>query len=317
MFSRVFLAAGVAALAIAAPASAQKGGHGGGNGKGGAQPATAQDGGGGGHGRGGGAAAPQIQRVERQQVRAPEMRVQRQQVRGPEMRVERQQSHQQIRIERQQPRQQARNIERQQVRDVERQQARNLKRQQAHQVERIDRGEARALERQQAQSGLAKRDARAEQVEQRIAANNRVVAERIASFRNADTVFDGNRTRGLIDGCPPGLWMKNNGCMPPGQAAKLIGVPLSAAGGLVPLSAYAQPLSYLYPDTPDYYYRYGNGYLYQVDRGTNLIASLLPLIGGGYLPGQYLPQSYMASYVPNYYGLNSFYPDYGQICNRY
>ena len=124
--------------------------------------------------------------------------------------------------------------------------------------------------------------------------------------------------------------------MPPGQAAKLLGTPLAAAGGLVPLSSYAQPLSYLYPDTPDYYYRYGDGYLYQVDRGTNLIASLLPLIGGGYVPGQYLPQAYMASYVPDYYGLSSFYPasygaygypyanygynggyNYNNICNRY
>ena len=25
----------------------------------------------------------------------------------------------------------------------------------------------------------------------------------------------------------------------------------------------------------------------------------------------------MASYVPDYYGLNSFYPDYGGVCNRY
>ena len=50
----LFLAAGVAALAIAAPASAQKAGHGGGGGndKGGGPPAAAP-GGGGGHGHGG------------------------------------------------------------------------------------------------------------------------------------------------------------------------------------------------------------------------------------------------------------------------
>ena len=35
------------------------------------------------------------------------------------------------------------------------------------------------------------------------------------------------------------------------------------------------------------------------------------------MPGQYLPQPYMASYVPDYYGFNSFYPDYGDTCNRY
>jgi hypothetical protein len=76
-------------------------------------------------------------------------------------------------------------------------------------------------------------------------------------------------------------------------------------------------LQYLYPATSAYYYQYGNGYLYQVDRTDNLIAALIPLLAGGFLPGQYLPQPYMASYVPDYYGLNSFYPDYGDTCNRY
>jgi hypothetical protein len=121
----------------------------------------------------------------------------------------------------------------------------------------------------------------------------------------------------MSNGCPPGLWAKNNGCMPPGQAAKLLGAPLSAATAFAPLYELPQSVSYLYPETPDYYYRYGDGYLYQVDRNTNLIDNLLPLLAGGYLPGQYLPQPYMASYVPDYYGLNSFYPDYGDICNRY
>jgi len=67
-----------------------------------------------------------------------------------------------------------------------------------------------------------------------------------------------------------------------------------------------------------------------VDRGSSLIAALIPLLAGGYLPGTYLPQPYMSSYVPDYYGLSSFYPasygyDYGasygygydNICNRY
>ena len=33
---------------------------------------------------------------------------------------------------------------------------------------------------------------------------------------------------GFVDGCPPGLDKKDNGCMPPGQAKKLVGTPLSA-----------------------------------------------------------------------------------------
>ena len=65
---------------------------------------------------------------------------------------------------------------------------------------------------------------------------------------------------------------------------------------------------YLYPATPNYYYQYGDGYLYQVDRSSSLIDALIPLLAGGYHAGHYLPQSYMSSYVPDYYGLNSFYP---------
>ncbi|MEO7276828.1 MAG: hypothetical protein ABIW33_02250 [Sphingomicrobium sp.] len=166
-----------------------------------------------------------------------------------------------------------------------------------------------------------------------------------------------------VGGCPPGLASK--GCMPPGQAAKLngnrfitadnaqilrnarvtgfnsrygtsilapatavalLGTPYSQArtiAGLNPLPLSAQ---YLYPDTPNYYYQYGNGYAYQVDRSSSLISALIPLLAGGYMPGQYLPQSYMSSNVPNYYGLNSFYPTsygsgygsgYDNLCNRY
>ena len=162
---------------------------------------------------------------------------------------------------------------------------------------------------------------RFDQVQRQQAFNNVVGADRIAAFRNAPTSFvengRGDGARGLIDGCPPGLWMKGNGCMPPGQAAKLLGAPLATAGAIVPLSVLPQPLNYFYPDTDAYYWRYGDGYLYQVDRDTSLIASLLPLIGGGYVPGTYLPAAYMDSYVPDYYGFNSFYPDYGGLCNRY
>ena len=146
------------------------------------------------------------------------------------------------------------------------------------------------------------------------------MARRVAAFKDASTTFDGStrlRGRALIDGCPPGLWMKNNGCLPPGQAAKFIGAPLASVRSVGTFNALPSNLRYLYPDTDDYYYRYGDGYLYQVDRSDNLIMALLPLIAGGFVPGQYMPQSYMSSYVPNYYGLSSFYPDSQYNCNRY
>jgi hypothetical protein len=188
-----------------------------------------------------------------------------------------------------------------------------------------ERQQLRGFERQQAQKGFAGRVVEQgkgfEKAQRQLAFKDPTNIERVQAFRNAPTTFvesvGGKGFRGLVDGCPPGLWMKGNGCMPPGQAAKLLGTPLAAAGAIVPLSVLPQPLSYFYPDTSDYYWRYGNGYLYQVDRESALIASLLPLFGGGYVPGTYLPAAYMGSYVPAYYGFNSFYPDYGDDCYRY
>lgn len=104
----------------------------------------------------------------------------------------------------------------------------------------------------------------------------------------------------------------------PAQAARFVGQPVSAVSGTVALAALPASVSYLYPDTPAYYYQYGGGYLYQIDRSTSLIAALIPLLAGGFLPGTYLPQPYMASFVPAYWGLDSFYPAYfGATCNRY
>jgi len=105
--------------------------------------------------------------------------------------------------------------------------------------------------------------------------------------------------------------------LPANQVERFVGVPVSQVTNFVGLSPLPASIQYLYPATPDYYYQYGDGYLYQINRSDNLIASLLPLLAGGYLPGQYLPQPYMASYVPDYYGFDSFYPDDGDLCNRY
>jgi len=114
----------------------------------------------------------------------------------------------------------------------------------------------------------------------------------------------------------------------PAQVVNFVGQPVSAVTPFMALNPLPASVSYLYPTTPDYYYQYGGGYLYQVDRGSNLISALLPLLTGGYMPGQYLPSAYMSSYAPSYYGLNSFYPasyapsygygyGYDNLCNRY
>jgi hypothetical protein len=134
--------------------------------------------------------------------------------------------------------------------------------------------------------------------------------------------------RGLINGCPPGLWMKDNGCLPPGQAKKLVGtvIPTSLRAASMPLV-----LQSFYPDNDDYYYRYQNGYLYNVDRSSNLVNALLPLIGGGYTPGMMFPTAYAPyyssgtnfpswygnSYVADSYGWDAFYPDSQYVDYRY
>ena len=323
--TRLFLAAGVAALAISAPAGAQRD-----NDKDrdrGAQRAERQQ------------KAQAQQRAERPQ-RAERAQAQQRAERRVErpQRVERQaqrQAERPQRVERQAQRQVERpqRVERQAERRVERPQ--RIERQ-AGVEQRVERRTDRVLNRTDDRV-TARQQARAERMDRidRIGTNvaarvdNRIeraqlrndgYARRIAAFRDAAPTFDivsRARGRALIDGCPPGLWMRNNGCMAPGQAAKLLGAPLSAVGNVVTLNALPQSLNYLYPDTSDYYYRYGDGYLYQVDRSDNLIMSLLPLIAGGFIPGQYLPASYMNSYVPNYYGLSSFYQDSPYTCNRY
>jgi hypothetical protein len=65
----------------------------------------------------------------------------------------------------------------------------------------------------------------------------------------------------------------------------------------------------IYYDTDDYYYRWGDGYAYRVDRGDNLVSALLPLIGAGLGVGMPFPYQGSSYYVPSNY--QSFYPDYG------
>lgn len=105
--------------------------------------------------------------------------------------------------------------------------------------------------------------------------------------------------------------------LPVQEVDRFIGAPVAQVAGMVGLAPIPAEIQYLYPPTPDYYYEWGDGYVYQIDRSTSLIAALIPLLAGGYLPGDYLPVSYMNDYVPASYGFNAFYPDDGGLCNRY
>ena len=314
--TRLILAAGVAALAITAPASA-KPDRGGGDREQRAQAVKQQGGG------------ERAQRADRAQPVQRAERTQRSQ------RFAAFQERRERRVERVKPeraeRVQNRSFERQQVRANRVDQVRNraLERQQgrSNQLERIqnrgvERQEARANRIERIENRGLDRQLRAERIarfESPVMTRENVRVERLDGIRSFSELprFANARGRGLIDGCPPGLWVKNNGCLPPGQAKRFLGQPISAVSRIAALSTLPVGVRGFYPDTDDYYYRYGDGYLYRIDRDDELIASVLPLFAGGFLPGQYLPNNYMSSFVPSYYGFNSFYPDYGNDCYRY
>lgn len=89
----------------------------------------------------------------------------------------------------------------------------------------------------------------------------------------------------LIDGCPPGLAKKNNGCLPPGQAKQRY---RSYDPGFFGLFG---------ADRGDY--RYRDGYLlrYRPDG----LAGYIPLLAGALGIGETWPSYYQPRPLPNYY----------------
>lgn len=121
--------------------------------------------------------------------------------------------------------------------------------------------------------------------------------------------------RSPIDGCPPGLAVKNNGCLPPGQVRKQWGYGAPLAGQYI--NSFL-PMEYRswYPDSNDSYYRYGDGYAYRVDRSDNFVTGLFPLDNEVYYsPGDYYPAAYDFYNVPAPY--QQYYPDGGAYDYRY
>ncbi len=124
---------------------------------------------------------------------------------------------------------------------------------------------------------------------------------------------DGGR-RGWIDGCPPGLAKKNNGCMPPGQAKKVgTSLPLALQSSMLD-GAYSQ----WYRDDARFTYRRDDNYIYRVNRNGGLIDALIPFGAQdyGYYPvGMNYPLAYNSYNVPFHY--QSYYPDGGDYNYRY
>jgi len=115
--------------------------------------------------------------------------------------------------------------------------------------------------------------------------------------------------------CPPGLAKKAVACMPPGQARKLLGARAEDVRRVSDWNEMPVRLQSVYRDTPDYYYRYGDGYAYRVNRSNDVISSLLPLFGAGYGVGQVFPQTYSNYGLPAAY--QPFYPTTSGYDYRY
>jgi hypothetical protein len=99
----------------------------------------------------------------------------------------------------------------------------------------------------------------------------------------------------LLNGCPPGLARKGNGCLPPGQARKLIP---NTTSSLYRYSSW-------YDDAVRDNWGYWNGYAYRVDPVTHLVAATVPLLGGALYRDAVWPQVY-ADYTPDPYYVRYF-----------
>ncbi|GAA4008964.1 hypothetical protein GCM10022280_02200 [Sphingomonas swuensis] len=310
----ISILAGAAALAIAGPALAQGKGNGGGGPKGGGGvPAKVERGGGGGGNGGGpkmqrgggGGGGQQVQRGngggggQKAMRGGGQQRAERQQMRGPE---------------------------RQQVRGPSRRDVADARPQKAQKMQKADRRPIREA-RDNGPRGKAGREI--QQREIRGNGGDRTVLRdvRVADRNSFRTVqVDRNRdyynspafrTTGLVDGCPPGLAAKNNGCLPPGQAKKYVGAAVPAFLGTALLPPLYQSW---YPDNDDYYYRTYDDYVYRIDRDRNYVDGFFPMYNdysGSYYVGAAYPQDYLgyynvpAQYQPWYADNNDYYYRYG------
>ena len=101
--------------------------------------------------------------------------------------------------------------------------------------------------------------------------------------------------RGLIAGCPPGLAKRDNGCLPPGQARKLV----------------RDEREWWWRSGDAYRYRFDDGYMYRLSPRGDLLG-WLPALGGVLAVGQPWPTQYTAwepapAYYTGYYRLDDRY----------
>jgi hypothetical protein len=314
---KLFLAAGVAALAIAAPATAEKGGKGGGKGGGGDRAAKVERGGG---GNGGGHGGHKMQRSGGGGGQAKAFRADRRSGGGDRMKSARsdggpRKQFAEQRFERSKKMNDSRSQRVKSDREQRFESGKRFAEQRSKGREKLFQERSKQVEKTARRSDMT----RERRIDRDRNDNVRVARTRdwddnvrVASTRDWDDFDRWENIRGKSYGCPPGLAAKGNGCMPPGQAKKLMGsvLPAAFANSYLP-----ERLRSYYRDDDDYYYRYGDGYAYRVNRDNNLIAALLPLFGGSYALGQTFPLHSAGYGMPSYY--SSFYHDTPDDYYRY
>jgi hypothetical protein len=117
-------------------------------------------------------------------------------------------------------------------------------------------------------------------------------SDRVVRVRDDDRIIDvvdrGRRfetSRGLIEGCPPGLAKKDNGCMPPGLARQS--------------DPWRRPEWLGFRELDDDY-RYYDGYMLRLG-DNNQVLGYVPLLGGALALGNPWPQSFQTAALPPYY----------------
>lgn len=113
----------------------------------------------------------------------------------------------------------------------------------------------------------------------------------VRTDRPTEAFFRARPDRGLIDGCPPGLAKKNNGCLPPGLARQV---------QRAERARYDSLWRVYYPDADRYSYRYDDGYVYRMNSQGGL-AGYLPVLGGALGLGNIWPAQYQYQAPPSYY----------------
>lgn len=114
-------------------------------------------------------------------------------------------------------------------------------------------------------------------------------------------------------GCPPGLARQNRYCMPPGQLRRAA---IGQRADVARFAAVPDAWRYRFRDDADTYYRYGDdNVVYRIDRGSNSIASMIPLLASGLAVGDALPLGFDTYNLPLAYRDN--YVDGSDALYRY